>query len=122
MLEILIACSSGPTIWIVFGFFIREDPGFRSVKLQTETFLKKDSWSLINHFYLGFLGNPKQAWKAKLEGVLFFGIHVRNFESDCALLLTLILWDVPMFPIKRTVFFSSVTVHKNTVRLIGNIE
>ena len=26
-----------------------------------------------------------------------------------------------MFPIKRTVFFNSVTVHKNTVRLIGNI-
>ena len=27
-----------------------------------------------------------------------------------------------MFPIKRTVFFTSVSVHKNTVRLIGNIE
>ena len=27
-----------------------------------------------------------------------------------------------MFPIKRTVFFTSVTVHKNTVRLIRNIE
>ena len=27
-----------------------------------------------------------------------------------------------MFPIKRTVFFTSVKVHKNTVRLIGNIE
>ena len=27
-----------------------------------------------------------------------------------------------MFPIKRTVFFTSVTIHKNTVRLIGNIE
>ena len=27
-----------------------------------------------------------------------------------------------MFPIKRTVFLCTVTVHKNTVRLIGNIE
>ena len=27
-----------------------------------------------------------------------------------------------MFPIKRTVFFSTVAVHKNTVRLIGNKE
>ena len=27
-----------------------------------------------------------------------------------------------MFPIKRTVFFTSVTVHENTVRVIGNIE
>ena len=27
-----------------------------------------------------------------------------------------------MFPIKRTVFFSTVAVHKNTVHLIGNIE
>ena len=32
-------------------------------------------------------------------------------------------WDIySMFPIKRTVFFSTVTVHKNMVRLIGNIE
>ena len=27
-----------------------------------------------------------------------------------------------MFPFKRTVFFTSVSLHKNTVRLIGNIE
>ena len=27
-----------------------------------------------------------------------------------------------MFPIKRTVFFTTVTLLKNTVRLIGNIE
>ena len=27
-----------------------------------------------------------------------------------------------MVPIKRTVFLCTVTVHKNTVRLIGNIE
>ena len=27
-----------------------------------------------------------------------------------------------MFPIKRTVFLCTVTVHKNTVRLIGKIE
>ena len=27
-----------------------------------------------------------------------------------------------MFPIKRIVFFSTVTVLKNTVRFIGNIE
>ena len=27
-----------------------------------------------------------------------------------------------MFPIKRTLFLCTVTVHKNTVRLIGNID
>ena len=27
-----------------------------------------------------------------------------------------------MFPIKRTVFFTTVTLLKNTVRLMGNIE
>jgi hypothetical protein len=31
------------------------NPGFRSVKVQTETFLKKDSQDLKNSFYLGFL-------------------------------------------------------------------
>ena len=30
-------------------------PGFRSVKVQTETFLKKDSRDFKNSFYLGFL-------------------------------------------------------------------
>ena len=35
---------------------------------------------------------------------------------------TFVLVFMHMFPIKRTVFFTSVTVHKNTVRLIGNIE
>ena len=30
-------------------------PGFRSVKVQTETFLKKDSQNFKNSFYLGFL-------------------------------------------------------------------
>jgi hypothetical protein len=31
------------------------NPGFRSVKVQTETFLKKDSRDFKNSFYLGFL-------------------------------------------------------------------
>ena len=31
------------------------NPGFRSVKVQTETFLKKDSRDLKNSIYLGFL-------------------------------------------------------------------
>ena len=32
-----------------------QNPGFRSVKVQTETFLKKDSQDFKNSFYLGFL-------------------------------------------------------------------
>ena len=31
------------------------NPGFRSVKVQTETFLKKDLQDSKNHSYLGFL-------------------------------------------------------------------
>ena len=31
------------------------NPGFRSVKVQTEIFLKKDSWDFKTSFYLGFL-------------------------------------------------------------------
>ena len=31
-------------------------------------------------------------------------------------------WHITLFPIKRTVFLCTVTVHKNMVRLIGNIE
>ena len=32
--------------------------GFSSVKVQTETFLKKDSWDFKKYFYLGFLWIP----------------------------------------------------------------
>jgi hypothetical protein len=31
------------------------NPEFRSIKVQTETFLKKDSRDFQNYFYLGFL-------------------------------------------------------------------
>ena len=42
-------------------------PGFRSVKVQTETFLRKDSRNFKNSLYLGFLWIPSkpggQNWK-----------------------------------------------------------
>ena len=44
--------------------------GFRSVKVQTETFFKKNSRDFKNSFYLGFLWI--QAWKAKLKVALFW--------------------------------------------------
>ena len=34
------------------------DPGFRSVKVQTETFFKKDSQDLKNYFHLGVPMDP----------------------------------------------------------------
>jgi hypothetical protein len=39
------------------------NPGFRSVKVQTETFLKKDSRDFKNSFYLGFLWIPSKPRK-----------------------------------------------------------
>ena len=36
------------------------NPGFRSVKVQTETFLKKDSWDFKNSFQFRFLGIPSK--------------------------------------------------------------
>ena len=36
------------------------NPEFRSIKVQTETFLKKDSWDFKNSFYLGFLWIPSK--------------------------------------------------------------
>ena len=39
------------------------NPGFRSVKVQTETFLKKDSRDFKNSFYLGFLWIPSKSRK-----------------------------------------------------------
>ena len=43
------------------------NPGFRSVKVQIDTFFKKDSRDLKNSFHLGFLWIPskpgKQNWK-----------------------------------------------------------
>ena len=35
--------------------YIKVNPGNKSVKVQTETFLKKDSRDFKNSFYLGFL-------------------------------------------------------------------
>ena len=43
-----------------------------------------------------------------------------NNENSTLTLIQLLTYS--MFPIKCTVFFSTVTVLKNTVRLIGNIE
>ena len=39
------------------------NPGFRSVKVQTETFFKKDSRDFKNYFYLGFLWIPRKPGK-----------------------------------------------------------
>ena len=36
------------------------NPGFRSVKVQTETFLKKDSWDFKNSFQCRFLWIPSK--------------------------------------------------------------
>ena len=38
-----------------FAFQGSPNPGFMSVKVQTETFLKKDSQDFKNYFYLEFL-------------------------------------------------------------------
>ena len=51
------------------------NPGFRSVKVQTETFLKKGLTGFQKLYSFRVPMNPYQAWKAKLEGALFFGVH-----------------------------------------------
>ena len=48
--------------------------GFRSVKVQTETFLKKDLKDLI-FFLFRVPMNPRQDWKTKLVGALFLGVQ-----------------------------------------------
>ena len=57
------------------------NPGFRSVKVQTEDFLKKDSQHFKNHFQFGFLWIPrkpgKQNWKVPF---LLIFIIVNNNE------------------------------------------
>ena len=57
-----------PFTKIIHNFFEGlPDPGFWSVKVQTETLFKKDSRNFNNSFYLGFLWIPskpgKQNWK-----------------------------------------------------------
>ena len=44
------------------------NPGFGSVKVQTETFLKKDSRDFENSFYLGLL-------ESKIRRCPFLGVH-----------------------------------------------
>ena len=47
-----------------------QNPGFRSVKVQNETFSKRTHG--ISKKIFRVLMNPWQAWKAKLEGALFW--------------------------------------------------
>ena len=49
--------------------------GFRSVKVQTETFLKKDSRDFKYSFYLGFLWIPSKPGKQNYKVPFFLGIH-----------------------------------------------
>ena len=57
------------------------NPGFRSVKVQTETFLIKDSQDFKNSFFRVPM-NPYQAWKAKLESALFWVFII--VKNQCA--------------------------------------
>ena len=65
------------------------NPGFRSIKVQTETIIKKDSRDFKKLFYLGFLMNPQQALKVKLEVAFFVCIHNCKKNSVSALCLAL---------------------------------
>jgi hypothetical protein len=51
------------------------NPGFRSAKVQTETFLKKDSRDFKNYLYLGFLRIPSKTGKHNWKVPFFLGIH-----------------------------------------------
>ena len=51
------------------------NPRLRSVKVKTETFLKKDSRDFKNSFYLGFLWISSASLKSKIRRCSFFGIH-----------------------------------------------
>ena len=60
--------------------------------------------------------------------ILFRDLHIRfchgwsGADIKCSLHLALPQAHYSMFPIKRTIFFTCVTVHKDTVPLIGNKE
>ena len=64
------------------------NPGFRSVKVQTEHFLKKDSQHFKNYFQLWFL--------AKLKGVL--SLDIQNCKkavcTECVVLCMQGNWDL----------------------------
>ena len=49
--------------WITYNVRVFPNPEFMSVKVQNETFLKKDSRDFINSFYLGFLWIPSKPGK-----------------------------------------------------------
>ena len=50
---------------------------FRSVKVQTETFLEKESEEFKNSFYLGFLSIPSKPGK-QTEKVPFFWVIITS--------------------------------------------
>ena len=72
------------------------NPEFRSVKVQTETFLKKDSRDLKNSFYLGFLWIPskpeKQNWKVPFFWVFIIVKKQCVFSFRTRLLLNLVFF------------------------------
>ena len=64
------------------------NPGFRSVKVQTETFLKKDSRD-FNFFFIQGSYKSLASLKAKLEGALFLGIQ--DCKKQCETLSHIVL-------------------------------
>ena len=57
------------------------NPGFRSVKVQTETFLKNDSWDFKNYSYLGFLRIPSKPGKQNWIVPFFWVFIIHNCKK-----------------------------------------
>ena len=58
------------------------NPGFRSVKVQTETFFIKDSQDFKNSFYLGFLWIPSKPGKQN-QKLPFFWVFIIVKKTVC---------------------------------------
>ena len=59
------------------------NPGFRSVKVQTEDFLKKDSQDFKNSSYLGFQGPPNPGFRSvKVQTETFLKKDSRDFKNS----------------------------------------
>ena len=77
------------------------NPGFRSVKVETKTFLKKDSRNFQNYFYLGFLWIPskprKQNWKVPFFWVFIIVkkqcVQCAFTKLSCSTIVILVLKD-----------------------------
>ena len=68
------------------------NPGFRSVKVQTETFLKKDSQDFKNSFQFRFLWIPSKPGEQNQKVLILWWFIIVERQCEVESLMKVFLW------------------------------